>query len=91
MTSTNENLKKLQKEIKAYDLPELMYDVYCDRVNFVGDRKVIRQFFERRGIMTDTDRAGFSITLNDAASFGLPMVAKCYLIPSDARKKPTAL
>ena len=85
------NVKKLQKEISAYSDAELAYDVYSDRINFIGQGFRYRSFFERRKIFTYQDRAGFSIDRKDAESFGLPLEANGYRLLPDSRKKPLVM
>ena len=82
-----DTVKKLQKEAKAYGKTEVFYDVYCDRVNFAGFNTWMIKFFERRQVVADFDRAGVSISLEDAIKLGLPTQNRAYRIPADGRKK----
>src|SRR6476646_10266150 len=77
-----DTVKKLQKEAKAYGKTEVFYDVYCDRVNFAGFNTWMVKFFERRQVVADFDRAGVSISLEDAIKLGLPTQNRAYRIPA---------
>lgn len=88
MTST---VKQLQKEAKAFNKSEVFYDVYSDRVNFIGcDNQWLVDFFRRRDILADSDRGGFSIDIKDAIKLGFPVKANSYRLKPDARKAPIA-
>lgn len=82
-------LKIIQAAIKAYGLKELLYDAYSDRVNFIGSNVFpLKTYLENRGILFDIDRAGYSISIDDAKRLGLPTAVRegYYTISSDARK-----
>lgn len=84
--------KKLQREIKAYGRTELIYDVYCDRVNFIGvNDNCLDMFFHNRNIIVWRDRGGYSIDLKDAVQVGLPLEFCTYRISPDSRKKISAI
>ncbi|NEP58451.1 MAG: hypothetical protein F6K31_15785 [Symploca sp. SIO2G7] len=82
-------VKALQKEAKAYNEVEVFYDVYTDRVNFIGYSKTwLVDFFRRRETLATSDRGGYSIDLSDAKELGLPTKAGSYRLLPDARRKP---
>lgn len=84
-------VKQLQKELKAYNKVELAYDVYGDRVNFVGFNAWVASFFQRRNVVADYDRAGISISRKDAESLGFPVAANGYRLLSDIRRNPVVM
>lgn len=68
---------------------QLLYDCYSDRVNFnISDNTVLKSWFENRGVKTDwVDRGGFSISVKEALSLGLPYLkGKTYKVFADCRK-----
>ena len=67
-----ETLQKLRKEFKTFGKVEIFYDVYNDRVNFVGFNSFVVDFFSRRNVVADYDRAGVSISKIDAQRLGIP-------------------
>ena len=86
-------LQTIRKEYKAFGKTEMMYDVYCDRVNFVACTSFfpLSVYCDNRGIIYDRDRGGYSIDLKDAQKMGLPMEPgkSTYIINTkDLRKKP---
>lgn len=88
---TPNTVKQLQKEAKAYNAVEVFYDVYSDRLNFIGsDRTWLAEFFRRRNVIADTDRGGYSIDIKDAIALGFPVKANSYRLLPDARKAPIA-
>lgn len=73
-------VKQLQKEAKAYNEIEVFYDVYSDRLNFIGsDRRWLAEFFRRRNVLADQDRGGYSIDIKDAIALGFPTKANSLL------------
>ena len=86
-----DTIKKLRKCFKAYNYPEIVYDVFCDRVNFyfAEYQYLYFNFFtECRGIIIDRDRAGYSISIDDAKKLDIPMDKASYIIQcKDIRKK----
>lgn len=84
-----ETLQKLRKEFKAYGKIELMFDVYGDRVNFVGySNDFIVEFFRRRDVLCWPDRSGYSIDFKSAQALGIPVEIGTYLVPcKDLRKR----
>ena len=90
MGNPQSELKIIQREIKAFNLRELHFDVYCDRLNFIGsDHFPLATYCDNRGIRYDRDRAGYSIDLRDAEKMGLPVKVreKIYTIYPDCRRK----
>jgi hypothetical protein len=84
-------VKQLQKEAKAYNQVEVFYDVYSDRLNFVGFSNTwLVDFFKRRNVIADSDRSGYSIDIKDAIALGFPTKANSYRLLPDARKAPIA-
>jgi len=84
-------VKKLQKEAKVHGKTEVAYDVYCDRVNFIGFYSWMVSFFQRRDVVADYDRCGVSISRQDAEALGFPVAANGYRLPSDVRRKPVVM
>lgn len=90
MGSPKDELKIIQREIKASNISELCFDVYCDRVNFIiSSTFPLSTYCDNRGIRYDRDRAGYSIDLRDAEKMGLPVKVRerIYTIPTDCRRK----
>ena len=91
--SKQPDYKILQRDMKAYRQTELVYDVYCDRVNFIGTDSFSAYvtFFNNRGIIFNRDRAGYSIDIKDAQKIGLPVEFSTYRLLPDSRKKPIVM
>ncbi|MEM8603235.1 MAG: hypothetical protein AAGF24_05315 [Cyanobacteria bacterium P01_H01_bin.121] len=84
----NVTLKQLRAEYKAYGQSELMYDVYSDRINFIGQHRWIVEFFYRRNVIADLDRAGVSINIADATALSFPTQESSYRFQCrDLRRK----
>lgn len=82
-------VKQLQKEAKAYNQVEIFYDVYSDRLNFIGSSNAwLVDFFQRRNVLANRDRGGYSIDIKDAIALGFPTKASSYRLLPDARKSP---
>jgi hypothetical protein len=85
--------KLIQKEFAAFTSDKrvkyFLVDVYCDRMTFVVGYSCmwLPLFMERRDVITDSDRGGFSISLKDAEILGLPTEVGTYQVPRDARRK----
>lgn len=82
--------KQLQREFAAMSDRRISYflvDVYGDRVNFIVTSRWIYDFFTRRGIITDRDRGGYSISIKDAQSLGIPTEIGTYRVYRDSRRK----
>ncbi len=88
---TENTVKALQKEAKAYNAAEVFYDVYSDRLNFIGaDSTWLVDFFRRRNVLADKDRGGYSIDIKDAIRLGFPTQSNSYRLKANARYKPIA-
>lgn len=85
------DLKILQRDLKCYNRKEVYYDVYCDRVNFIGYDFPCQNFFHIRNIILFRERAGYSIDIEDAKKIGLPIDFEHYKLPSDSRKSPVPM
>lgn len=84
-------VKQLQKEAKAYNQVEVFYDVYSDRINFIGSSNTwLVDFFRRRNVIADSDRGGYSVDIKDAIKLGFPTASNSYRLKPDARKSPIA-
>ncbi|MGA1024062.1 MAG: hypothetical protein ACO3TI_07465 [Aquiluna sp.] len=85
--------KLIQKEFAAFTsdkrVKHFLVDVYSDRVTFVvGYSSMwLPLFMERRNVITDPDRGGFSISLKDAKKLELPTEVGTYKVHRDARKR----
>lgn len=91
VAKTENTVKALQKEAKAYNAVEVFYDVYSDRLNFIGsDSTWLVDFFRRRNVLADKDRGGYSIDIKDAIKLGFPTKANSYRLKANARFKPIA-
>lgn len=83
----SEEVKIIQNILREYKVKELYYEVYCDRVVFIGASTFyLSQFCWNRKIIYNRDRGGFSINLKDADKIGLPTVYDYYCISKDSRK-----
>ena len=80
-------LNEIRKEYKAYNQKELVYDVYCDRINFIGcDMFLLATYCENRNIFYWRDRSGYSIDIENKGD--LPTNRATYIVNTkDLRKK----
>lgn len=83
--------KAIQKEFAAFNDRRIKYflvDVYSDRVTFIVgyDCYWLPEFMNRRGIIADADRGGYSISIKAAQLLGIPTEQGTYTVPRDARK-----
>jgi hypothetical protein len=69
----NATIKQLRAEFKCYGKVELGYDVYCDRVVFLGYNDFVITFFNNRNVFADYDRGGISIDRKDAENLGFDL------------------
>lgn len=91
VTRKAQAVKALQKEAKVFGFKELWVDMYCDRANFLipFHCQWFKDFCNRRNIIADTDRSGWSVSVKDTETLlGQALQAgKSYRIPTDSRCK----
>jgi hypothetical protein len=92
-SSAVSTVKQIRAEYRVYGKKEMLYDVYCDRVVFLGYDSYIESFFTRRDVLATFDRGGVAIDRKDAEKLGFPTVGHTYIYSTkDLRKnQPTRI